>query len=84
MHKMPETKLSKLLKLMAAADWPAALRLAASFPDLGGHKAAIKRGHEAHWHPAWARQLGRNPAEDIAAGVAALRELYERRGPPSL
>jgi hypothetical protein len=81
MHKS-ETKLARLLALMAAEQWPAALRLAASFPDLGSHRAAIKRGHEAGWHPAWARQLGRDPAEDIAAGVAALRERYERGGPP--
>ena len=74
-----QTKRARLLALMEAEDWRAALRLAASFPELGCHKAAIVRAHEAGWRPGFSRALGRSPEADIAAGVAALRARYLRR-----
>jgi len=73
-----QTKRARLLALMQAEDWRAALRLAASFPELGAHRAAIVRAHEAGWRPGFSRALGRDPEADIAAGIAALRARYPR------
>jgi hypothetical protein len=76
---MPRTKLSRLLEYMAAADWHSALRLAAKFPQLGAHKAAITRAWNAIQSPQFYRELGQDPDALIAAGVAALKERYERK-----
>ncbi len=43
----PVTKLSHLKDATSAGDWPGALPIAARFPDLGEHKAAIKGAHAA-------------------------------------
>ena len=72
----PPTKLSKLIGLMEAGDWRAALSIANRFPRLGAHGLAIRRGHEAIQRPAFQRALGRDPDVLIADGVAALRERY--------
>jgi hypothetical protein len=73
-------KLDKLRDAAAAGDWAGALRIAARFPRLGEHATAITRAHQAMWNPAWSRQLGRDPAADVEAGIEALRERY-RLGP---
>jgi hypothetical protein len=71
-----ETKLSKLKASAANGDWAGALRIAAKFPELGEHKAVIVRAHECIVNPKFYSQLGRNPAECVEAGVAALRIRY--------
>lgn len=71
-----ETKISKLKAAAANSDWHLALRIAAKFPRLGEHQAAIKRAHECVSNPAFYRQLGRCPDECINAGIAALRARY--------
>ena len=71
-----ETKLSKLRAAAAAGDWRTALAIAARFQDLGEHDAAIRRAHQAQWHPEWSRQLGRDPHDDIEAGIAALHDRF--------
>lgn len=70
------TKLSKLKALAAVGDWQGALRIAARFPSLGDHKAAIVRAHEAFENGHFYRQIGRDPEVLIAAGIAALRSRY--------
>lgn len=70
------TKLSQLRDAAASNDWLEALRIAAKFDRLGAHRCAILRGHQAKWHPEWSRQVGRDPATDIAVGIEALRERY--------
>ena len=72
------TKLSRLCDFMAAGDWPAALRLAATFPRLGDHRDAITRGREACARPDFYRQIGKDPDALVAAGVAALKARYAR------
>jgi hypothetical protein len=74
--RMPPTKLSVLLAAIAAERWPEALRIAARFPDLGAHRAAILDAHQACVNPRWARSLGKDPAALIAAGKAALVARY--------
>lgn len=61
---------------MAAGRWPEALRLAASWPRLGAETAAIRNGWEACARPAFQRQLGRDPVQQVAAGIAALQRRY--------
>lgn len=72
----PETKLSKLLALMRAGEWGKAMSLAAKFGELGEHKAAITRAHNAALNPAFYTQLHQSPAEHIQAGIAALKARY--------
>lgn len=72
-----QTKLSKLKAAAAAGDWAGALRIAARFPQLGADKAAIVRAHECIVNPGFYRQLGRDPALAIEAGIAALKARYK-------
>ncbi|MCA1776057.1 MAG: hypothetical protein LC676_10740 [Loktanella sp.] len=71
------TKLSKLKAAAAAGDWPLALRIAARFPQLGDHKEAIVRAHEAHANARFYRQLGKDPDALIAEGIDALKTRYD-------
>ncbi len=71
-----QTKLSRLRAAAAAGDWAGALRIAAKFPELGEHAAAIRRAHEASHSAAFYRQIGRNPEDCIQAGIDALRQRY--------
>lgn len=73
---MPPKKIDQLRALMAAADWRGALALAARFHELGDHRDAIKRGHEAYVHPRFYAQLGQDPAALVALGVQALKDRY--------
>ena len=73
---MMETKLQTLKEAAARQNWQGALRIAAKFANLGEHKAAIVRGHEAHANARFAAQLGRVPAADIEAGIAVLCARY--------
>jgi hypothetical protein len=73
-----ETKKARLLRLMASQNWREALRLAAEFRELGEHRDPIQRAHSAVVHPNWSRQMRRDPAADIAAGIEALRQRYQR------
>jgi hypothetical protein len=72
------TKTQQLLDLMDAGDWRRALALAATFRMLGPHRATIVRGHEAGWHPEFFRAIGHDPEQAVAAGIAALQDLYPR------
>lgn len=71
-----ETKSDAIRRAMHAGDWPRALRLAARLPRLDRHAAAIKRGHECLSNPGFYRQLGRDPDDCVAAGIAALRDRF--------
>jgi hypothetical protein len=71
------SKLSQLKAAMRTGDWRGALRIAARFPELGDHKAAIQRGHEAYAHPRFYIQIGEDPE---ALKREARRALIERYG----
>lgn len=62
---------------MAAGNWREAMRIAARFPDLGAHRAAILDAHQAFVNPRWARGMGHDPAALIEAGKAALIARYQ-------
>ena len=67
---------SKILAALARRDNCEALRLAARFQHLGVHKDAIQRGWAACSRPDFYRQLGKDPEQLIAMGVAAVRARY--------
>ncbi len=73
---LPPTKLSQLLGYLEAGDERAAVLMAAKFADLGDQRAAILSAREAYLRPDFQRQLRRDPAVLIEAGIAALRERY--------
>ena len=72
----PPTKIAVLKAAMQAGDWQRALRIAARFPRLGEHRAAILRGHEAYTNPRLYRQLGYDIENLKADGRRALIERY--------
>ncbi len=72
----PARKLDAVLDAMRADNWPEAIRLAAKFPRLGDEAKDIMRAQEALARPAFQRQLGRDPAQLIEAGKAALLRRY--------
>jgi hypothetical protein len=80
---MPPTKLSLLRAAATKGDWTCALSIAAKFPQLGAHKAAITRAHGAIQNPTDPRYqdfLGRAaPAEVLGTQrrVASLADLFQ-------
>jgi hypothetical protein len=71
-----ETKLSKLKKYMAEGNHHAALRLAATFFELGKHREAITRAWAAMVNTSLYLQMGECPTELIQAGINAINERY--------
>ena len=72
----PRTKLAQVRAAMRAGDWALALRIAARFPRLGEHRAAIVRAHEAYTNPRFYKQIGYDPEKLKADGRRALIERY--------
>lgn len=77
----PQTKLSRLLEMMAAEDWTSAVKFASQFPDLGSHKAAIRRASAALLSPQFYRELGQSPEALLTEGIKALQQRYQQRPP---
>ena len=71
-----ETKLSILRAHMARGDWTRAISLAAKFPRLGEHRAAILDAQLAATNPAFCRGIKKDPEQLIEAGKAALLARY--------
>ncbi len=61
---------------MAAGEYRQALKLAATWQELGEHKERITRGWAAILNPAMYRQMGEEPDAFVEDGIAALRERY--------
>lgn len=70
------SKQQQILNALEEGDDREALRIAASFPHLGEHKEAITRGWAACTRAEFYRQIGQDPVELIALGVAAVRARY--------
>ena len=77
---MADSKVSFVRAAMASGDWARALALAARFPRLGVHRAAILDGHTALSNPRFAVALHRDVAADVAAGRLALCAAYGEKG----
>ncbi len=64
---------------MAAGDWPRAIKIASSFPELGMHKAAIQRAHACNQNPRLYDQLPTYDRATVEAeGIAALRTRFDK------
>ena len=74
----PDTKLAKLLQLMADEEWATALHFAVKFPQLGDHKKAITRAHDIILRPDTYIQMGYDPKTTIATGIQALKDRYAK------
>jgi hypothetical protein len=73
------TKTQRLINHMRAGDWSRALTLANTFRKLGAHRDTIRLAHECRVYPGFYRSLGRDPDTAVAAGIAALKQLYPER-----
>jgi hypothetical protein len=45
----------------------------------GAHRDTIRLAHECRVYPNFYRSLGRDPEAAVAAGIAALKQLYPER-----
>jgi 5-carboxymethyl-2-hydroxymuconate isomerase len=71
-----QTKLSIVRQHMRAGEWQDAIRLAARFPRLDHHRAAILDAHNAYTNPRFLVQLGRDLDALKAAGRQALIDRF--------
>lgn len=71
-----QTKIANLKTAVLRGDWKKALSIAAKFPQLGEHRAAIVTAHECLAHPGFYQQLGKDEAALIEEGKQALRVRY--------
>jgi len=72
----PPRKIDAVRRAMAAGAWETAIALAAKFPRLGDEQTAIMQAREAYTRPDFQRQLGRDPEQLKADGIAALKGKY--------
>lgn len=70
------TALQKMKNLWAAGDYRAALKLTASWGQLGTHKERITRGWAAVNNADFYRAIGNDPEALVADGLAAVAERY--------
>jgi hypothetical protein len=71
------TALDRLKNLWRGGEHRKALKLAASWPKLGDHKAAIQQGWAAAANPDLYRQMEKDPDALYAAGLVALMSRYK-------
>jgi len=71
-----QTKLSAVKTHMRAGQWQAAIRLAAKFPRLGEHRAAILSAHMAYTNPRFVVQLRKDIEALKYAGQQALLDRF--------
>lgn len=76
-----KTARQKLTDLWVAGEYRAALKLAATWPNLGGHKDRIRQGWAATSNPAIYREMGRDPEKLYRDGLAAVAERYGLEAP---
>ena len=69
------SKISKVRSAWAAGDEIGALRIAARFFDRSADTKSFKRGMDAHNHPDFYRQIGRDPEQLL---MKALENLAQR------
>jgi len=65
-------KSQEIRDAIAAGDSLGALRIAAHFHDRSANTLTYKRGLNAHNHPAFYRQIGKDPEQLTATALALL------------
>ena len=76
MHTQPRSKASIVREHMAAGRWQEAIRIAARFPRLDQHRAAILDAHGAYTNPRFFSQIGKNVEFLKEAGRVALIDRF--------
>jgi hypothetical protein len=71
-----ERKIDILIAHIKAERWIEAISIASKFPRLGCEKERITRAQSAINNPGFYRQIGKDPANVIDDGKAALKERY--------
>ncbi len=71
-----KTKLSILKENAANGEWRKVISMASKFPRLGKDRNVILDAQLAYTNPRFAKQIGKNPEELIAAGIAAIKIKY--------
>ena len=66
------SKISKVRSAWAAGDRIGALRIAARFFDRSADTRSFKRGMDAHNHPGFYRQVGKDPEQLLAEALENL------------
>ena len=66
----------RIMAALVKGDGHEALRLASGFQHLGDHAVAITRGWTALKNPQFYRELGRDPEQIIAVGIAAVKARF--------
>ena len=67
-----KSKTQMIRDALAAGDRIAALRIAAHFHDRSASTLTYKRGLDAHNHPAFYRQIGKDPEQLTATALLLL------------
>jgi hypothetical protein len=71
------SKISKVRAAWAAGDRISALRIAARFFDRSADTKSFKRGMDAHNHPDFYRQLGKDPEQILAEALGSLARRFD-------
>jgi hypothetical protein len=73
------SKTDQIRTAWAAGDEIGALRIAAQFFDRSPDTRIFKRGMDAHNHPQFYRQIGKEPQELVAAALEILARRFDLR-----
>ena len=71
------SKISKVRSAWASGDRVGALRIAARFFDRSADTKSFKRGMDAHNHPDFYRQVGKQPEQIIAEALEKLATRFK-------
>jgi hypothetical protein len=71
------SKVSKVRLAWAAGDRIGALRIAARFFDRSADTISFKRGMDAHNHPDFYRQIGKDPEQILAEALQNLAARFK-------
>ena len=74
------SKVDTMRALWAAGDRIGALRIAAKFFDRSIETKVFKRGMDAHNHPGFYRQLGKDPERLTACALELLSQRFKLNG----
>ena len=75
-----KSKADTIRAVWATGDRLGALRIAAKFFDRSAETQMFKRGMDAHNHPGFYRQLGKDPEHLTACALELLAERFKLNG----
>lgn len=69
-------QLDQIRRLAEVGDWRGALKIAQGFYELGKQRDPIQKAYSAIRYPQLYLEMGQDPHELKAAGIAALKERF--------